>query len=105
MNATNGSAAGFAGGDGNVANAATSSGSTDLENGTKTGVAVVFDAWQGNYLPDTTPYSGGPGPTSAATDRPQPELRFTMMPILRATMAGTKWRMTLATPLILTSTT
>src|SRR5436309_2466978 len=70
VNATNGSAAGFAGGDGSVAAAATSSGSTDLENGTKTGVAVVFDAWQGNYLPDTPAYAGTTGVgSSAATDR------------------------------------
>src|SRR2546428_434032 len=52
INATNSLAGGFAGGDGSVAAAANSAGSGDLENGTKTGVAVLFDAWQGNYLPD-----------------------------------------------------
>jgi len=71
--------ASFAGGDGST----TINGSTDVENGTKTGVAVVFDAWQGNYLPDTLPYNspppssssvgvgqgGGSIGTSAATDR------------------------------------
>jgi hypothetical protein len=70
VNATNSVVGGFAGGDGSVAAAASSSGSTDVENGTKTGVAVVFDAWQGNYLPDTTPYAGTTGiGSSAATDR------------------------------------
>jgi hypothetical protein len=77
VDATNGvlSGIGFAGGDGST----TVNGSGDAENGTKTGVAVVFDAWQGNYLPDTQPYNnpppssssvgGGSIGTAAATDR------------------------------------
>ncbi len=65
VNATNLTVGGFAGGDGSVAAALNPAGSTDVENGTKTGVAVVFDAWQGNYLPDTPPVNG-PG---TSTDR------------------------------------
>jgi len=53
VNATNGNANGFAGGDGGYVQAQGAAGSSDVENGTKTGVAVVFDAWQGNWLPDT----------------------------------------------------
>src|SRR6266566_5881451 len=56
VQATNGNLGGFAGGDGSVSAAAATGGSGDVENGTKTGVAVIFDAWQGNYLPDTLPY-------------------------------------------------
>ena len=37
-------------------------------------------------------------------ERPQPELKLTITPDFAATMAGTKWRMTLATPLMLMST-
>jgi len=71
VNATNGTAGGFAGGDGSLAAAAAPAGSGDVENGTKTGVAVLFDAWQGNWLPDTTPYANPPAgvAASAATDR------------------------------------
>jgi hypothetical protein len=71
VNATNGVLNGFAGGDGSVAAAAAAGGSGDVENGTKTGVSVVFDSWQGNYLPDTPPYSSPPTGvgSSAATDR------------------------------------
>jgi hypothetical protein len=65
VDATNLTVGGFAGGDGSYAAASNPNGSTDLENGTKTGVAVVFDAWQGNWLPDTTGISG-PG---SSTDR------------------------------------
>src|SRR2546423_1404715 len=71
VNATNGTLGGFAGGDGSVAAAAAAGGSGDVENGTKSGVSVIFDSWQGNYLPDTTPYSSPPAGvgSSAATDR------------------------------------
>lgn len=65
VNATNGVIGGFAGGDGSVAAAQSPLGSGDVENGTKTGVSVVFDSWQGNYLPDTPPFSTA----NAATDR------------------------------------
>ena len=58
INATNGVAGGFAGGDGSYAVAQSPLGSTDVENGAKSGVAVVFDAWQGNWLPDTPQQSG-----------------------------------------------
>ena len=51
-NATNGVAGGAAGGD-SAAQTTDPAGSGDLENGTKTGVAILFDAWQGNQLPDT----------------------------------------------------
>ena len=51
---------GAAGGD-SGAEATSPAGSGDLENGTKTGVAICFDAWQGNWLPDTGP-NGTPGP-------------------------------------------
>jgi PA domain len=57
QNATNGVVGGFAGGDGSYTAAQSPFGSGDVENGTKTGVAVIFDAWQGNWLPDT-PQSG-----------------------------------------------
>ncbi|MCS7089881.1 MAG: PA domain-containing protein [Verrucomicrobiota bacterium] len=43
---------GFAGGD-DLATARSPLGSGLPENGSKTGVAIVFDAWQGNLLPDT----------------------------------------------------
>src|SRR5258708_1935882 len=58
VNATNGVVGGFAGGDGSYQVAQSPTGSTDVENGTKTGVAVVFDAWQGNWLPDTPQLNG-----------------------------------------------
>src|SRR5208282_4060912 len=45
------------------------------------------------------------GATSAAVERPQLELKFTMTPARRETIAGTKWRMTFATPLRFTPTT
>ena len=45
------------------------------------------------------------GATSGDVDRPHPELRLTITPEPRATIAGTKWRMTLATPLMFTSIT
>lgn len=49
-NATNNAVNGFAGGDSlDAANAA--AGSSNAENGTKTGLAVLFDAWEGNWLP------------------------------------------------------
>jgi len=51
-NATNGVATGAAGGD-DAATATSAAGSSDFENGTKTGVAICFDAWAGNWLPDT----------------------------------------------------
>src|SRR2546422_3438092 len=60
VNATNLFAFGAAGGD-DAAAATDPNGSGDLENGTKTGVAICFDAWQGNMLPDTGP-GGTPGP-------------------------------------------
>jgi hypothetical protein len=60
VNATNGIAMGAAGGD-DAATTQSPLGSTDFENGTKSGVAVIFDAWQGNMLPDTGP-GGTPGP-------------------------------------------
>lgn len=65
QNATNGIVGGFAGGDSSIANAQNPLGSTDVENGTKTGVAVVFDAWQGNWLPDTQPINN----TGGSNDR------------------------------------
>jgi len=67
--ASNGTYGGFAGGD-SLAQAQLSSAAViaanganagDAENGTKTGVAIVFDAWQGNYLPDTPPNDGVAG--------------------------------------------
>jgi hypothetical protein len=45
--------AGFAGGDSLAVAQASTPGSIDAENGTKTGVAIVFDSWEGNWLPDT----------------------------------------------------
>src|SRR5512146_433735 len=60
VNATNGASGGFAGGD-DLATAQGTTGSGDAENGTKTGVSVVFDAWQGNFLPDTPPNNGVAG--------------------------------------------
>src|SRR5882672_5853109 len=45
------------------------------------------------------------GATSALVERPQPELKLTMIPRRAAIMAGTKWRITFATPLMLISTT
>src|SRR5438105_3984182 len=59
-NATNGVAGGAAGGDSD-AETLSANGSGDLENGTKSGVAICFDAWAGNRLPDTGP-GGTPGP-------------------------------------------
>src|SRR5882762_7816314 len=59
-NATNGIAGGAAGGDSD-AQTLDPNGSGDLENGTKSGVAIIFDAWQGNRLPDTG-LGGAPGP-------------------------------------------
>jgi hypothetical protein len=44
---------GFAGGDSLLVAQATAPGSIDAENGTKTGVSIVFDSWEGNWLPDT----------------------------------------------------
>lgn len=52
INATNGTANGAAGGD-SAAAAIDPAGGGDFENGTKTGVAICFDAWAGNWLPDT----------------------------------------------------
>src|SRR5215475_13956468 len=45
------------------------------------------------------------GATSASVERPQPELKLTITPVLRFTISGTKCRMTLATPLMLQSIT
>ena len=45
------------------------------------------------------------GATSGEVPRPQPELRFTITPWLCSIIAGAKCRMTLATPLMLTSIT
>src|SRR5438874_158620 len=42
VNATNGTLGGFAGGDGSVAAAAAAGGIGDVENGTKSGVSVIF---------------------------------------------------------------
>src|SRR5712691_2078484 len=53
-NATNGVGLGAAGGD-SCAEAQSSTTSATLENGTRTGVAIIFDAWQGNTLSDTGP--------------------------------------------------
>jgi hypothetical protein len=60
VNATNGVTGGAAGGD-DAATTLSAAGSGDLENGTKTGVSVLFDAWAGNWLPDTGA-DGTPGP-------------------------------------------
>ncbi|HVV71797.1 MAG TPA: hypothetical protein VHI52_09915, partial [Verrucomicrobiae bacterium] len=60
VNATNGVANGAAGGD-DAATTTNPAGSGDFENGTKTGVAICFDAWAGNWLPDTG-VGGTPGP-------------------------------------------
>jgi hypothetical protein len=62
INASNGAYGGFAGGD-DIGTAQGTAGDGDAENGSKTGVAVIFDAWQGNYLPDTPPANGGTGST------------------------------------------
>ncbi|HOX04642.1 MAG TPA: PA14 domain-containing protein [Candidatus Paceibacterota bacterium] len=51
---------GFAGGD-DAATATSPAGSICGENGAKTGLAIAFDAYQGNTLPDTGP-GGTPGP-------------------------------------------
>ena len=55
--------------------------------------------------PSTPHFDAQYGATSAAVDRPQPELKFTMTPRPCLTIAGTKWRMTLAIPLRFTSMT
>jgi hypothetical protein len=60
INATNDIAFGAAGGD-DCGTALGSGGSGDFENGTKSGIAVCFDAWFGNLLPDTG-VGGGCGP-------------------------------------------
>lgn len=60
VNATNDVAGGAAGGD-SASQTLDPNGSGDLENGAKSGVAICFDAWQGNWLPDTGP-GGTPGP-------------------------------------------
>jgi hypothetical protein len=49
---------GFAGGD-SLAQGSDPAGSGLPENGTKTGVSILFDAWKGNWLPDGT--GGTPG--------------------------------------------
>jgi hypothetical protein len=51
--------AGFAGGDSLAAAQAIAPGSIDAENGTKTGVSIVFDSWEGNWLPDTPVRAAG----------------------------------------------
>jgi hypothetical protein len=56
--ATNSVVTGFAGGD-SLAAARAANGSINCENGTKTGVSVVFDSWQGNWLPDTAQLGTG----------------------------------------------
>src|SRR5689334_8383458 len=50
---------GFAGGDSLLVAQAKAPGSIDAENGTKTGVSVVFDSWEGNWLPDTAIRAAG----------------------------------------------
>jgi hypothetical protein len=45
------------------------------------------------------------GATSASVERPQPELKFTMTPLPCLIIAGTKWRIAFATPLMFTSIT
>src|SRR6266536_4167974 len=45
------------------------------------------------------------GATSASVERPQPELKLTMTPLPRLIIAGTKCRVTFATPLMLVSIT
>src|SRR5262249_3935461 len=45
------------------------------------------------------------GATSLSVERPQPELKFTITPLSRLTIAGAKCRMTFAVPLRLTSIT
>ena len=78
VNATNGVVNGFAGGDGSVAAAQNPAGSGDVENGTKTGVAVVFDAWFGNFLPDTpirASDNAGDAPAGGANDSEGVEVR------------------------------
>jgi PA domain len=60
VNATNGIAFGAAGGD-DCPTTINPAGSGDFESGTKTGVAICFDAWFGNLLPDTGT-GGGCGP-------------------------------------------
>jgi hypothetical protein len=52
--------AGFAGGD-SAGQTTDPAGSTNPESGTKTGVSIAFDAWAGNWLPDTGS-GGAPGP-------------------------------------------
>lgn len=78
VNATNGVVNGFAGGDGSVAAAQNPAGSGDVENGTKTGVAVIFDAWFGNFLPDTPirlSDNAGDAPAGGANDSEGVEVR------------------------------
>jgi hypothetical protein len=62
VNATNGVTGGAAGGD-DAATCLSATGSGDLENGTKTGVSILFDAWAGNWWADTGT-GGVPGPDS-----------------------------------------
>lgn len=59
---------GFAGGD-DLATAQSPLGSGLPENGSKTGVAIVFDAWQGNWLPDTPNYQDVEGIAVRVDDR------------------------------------
>jgi hypothetical protein len=59
---------GFAGGD-DLATAQSPQGSGLPENGSKTGVAIVFDAWQGNWLPDTPNFRDVEGVAVRVDDR------------------------------------
>ncbi len=59
---------GFAGGD-DLATAQSPAGSGLPENGSKTGVAISFDAWQGNWLPDTSDNRDREGLTVRVDDK------------------------------------
>ena len=49
--------------------------------------------------PFNRPFGGAIRRDFRGGERPQPELKFTMTPLLRLTIAGTKWRMTFAVTL------
>jgi hypothetical protein len=57
-NLLNGTFTGFAGGD-SLEAARNSAGAGNAEAGTKTGVSVSFDAWEGNWLPDVDARNAG----------------------------------------------
>lgn len=70
---------GFAGGD-DAATATNQAGSSLGENGSKTGLAIAFDAYQGNTLPDTGP-GGTPGPDKRGIAVRVDDRTLTQMPM------------------------